>query len=181
MSFPPYLRRSSSRLIACLLAFLCAGLLGTAPVHSQAGSGGTPTLSFDLADQFGTRWRSGQLTGKSLVLVLGSRAHAERMKPWSDSLQHALAADTASVRWFMVADLRSVPSFMRRMASQRAPREAHRILLLDGEGTVASQLGADKKALTVIVLDRERHVKLRLTDVSPTRDQVRLVRDMVAR
>lgn len=157
------------------LALLVATLLVVAPAHAQP-EGGAASLSFDLGDQFGTRWRSDQLAGHALVLVLGARSHADHMKPWSDSLQRALAADTAAVRWFMVADLRGVPAFMRRLASQRAPREAHRTLLLDGEGSIAKQLGADRTAMTVVVLNRERRVRLRLIDPLPSSDQLRVVR-----
>lgn len=166
-------------LVRLALAVLAAtGASAPSTVFAQPTAPGT-ALSFDLADQFGARWRSEQLAGRALVLVLGSRAHADRMKPWSDSLQRVLAADTATVRWFMVADLRSIPSFMRRLASQRAPREPHRILLLDADGTISTQLAADRKAMTVVVLDRDRRVRLRLSDVAPTSDQLRVVRDMV--
>lgn len=94
-------------------------------------------------------------------------------------MQRSFSGDTAMVRWFMVADLRRVPSYMRRFASQRAPREAHRLLLMDGAGTVAQQLGADRNAMTVLVLDRDHRVMLQRVDVSPTPDQLQLVRAMV--
>ncbi len=64
----------------------------------------------------------------------------------------------------MVADLRSVPRVMRRLASQRAPREAHRRMLLDHDGRIASQLSLTRGSFGVVVLSPTGDVVLRLVD-----------------
>jgi hypothetical protein len=114
------------------------------------------------------------------VLLAGERKHADDMKAWSDSLHRHLAGDSATVQWFMVADLRSVPRLMLRLANQRAPRERHRRLLFDREGSIARQLRLGRDTFTVVVLSPTGEVKLRLAGIAADSPPVQTVRRMVA-
>lgn len=165
----------------CLL--LSTLLTLTAPsLSAQTDAAAAPaTLEFSLRDQFGTMWTADSLSGRWTVLLLGPRRHADEMKAWSDSLHRQLAADSASVRWLMVADLRSVPRVMQRLANSRAPREAHRRLLFDPDGGVARQLKLGRDDFTVVVLAPTGEVKLRLVNSLAHRQHLDAVRHVIGK
>ncbi len=140
-----------------------------------------PSLSFTLNDQFGTRWTADSLSGRWTVLLAGERRHADAMTAWSDSLHHHFAGDSTAAQWFMVADLRSVPRVMRRLASQRAPREAHRRLLMDHDGRIASQLLLRRESFSVVVLSPTGAVALRLIDSSVSSQHLSAVREAMGK
>jgi hypothetical protein len=171
--------RSAGVRLRSLAALL---LLSLQPVGGQsAPTRATPPVAFTLDDQFGKRWTEESLSGRWTVLLAGQREHAEVLKAWSDSLHRAFATDAATVRWLMVADLRGIPRVMHRLASQRAPREPHRRLLLDHDGRIARQLSLGRDAYTVVVLSPTGAVTLRLVDPLLNSAQLETVRHFIGK
>lgn len=144
--FPSLARRAALLLLACVGSLL-------APIPGAAADSHTDKkvqlTSFELADQFGDSHRYEFPRQKPLVLLIGDRKGSEEIDGWIPPLKEHFGAkaDIAGI-----ADVRSVPRFLRDRITAAIKKSRPIPVMLDYEGTVTDHLPCERKVANVFVL-----------------------------
>ena len=126
---PPH-RSHRRQKIYPLLALL---LLVPHLLASQQAKADLPSLiDFDLKDQFERSYSRATFANQSLVVFARDRTGSTFKPAWAAALSEALALRGRQKEFFFVdvADLRSAPSFMRKMVLSKFPTDRSRWTLM---------------------------------------------------
>lgn len=166
------------------LGVLVAGLLAIA-VHVSADPTTLPALS--LHDQESRRLDLGDLRGRVVIIVYGTRARVDDHTAWGRRLERALIAQGAyhasdaleqrPVRILALAQMGGIPSsfrpIIRTVVRQHTPADFS--LWLDWDDRMSALFGADGARSSVVVADREGRVRLVTTGPSSDAAVARVV------
>ncbi|MEM8997220.1 MAG: hypothetical protein AAGF23_20725 [Acidobacteriota bacterium] len=130
---------------------------------SDAGDSGaeaeTPAtlVPFELEDQFGEATTSGDLEGRPALVIAADGGGSDFTGPWSAELGEAIAELGLGdrVRILGLADLRSVPSFMRKRVRGTFSTDPSDATLLDWSGVFAEAYGFEKRHCNLILFDAD--------------------------
>lgn len=151
------------------LGLLVAGLLALA-VHVRAGPATLPALT--LHDQEGRQLNLGDLRGRVVIIVYGTRERVDDHIAWGRQLERALVAHGAygatdaperrPVRILALAQMGGIPpgfrTIIRTVVRRHTPADFS--LWLDWDDRMSVQFGAGGDRSSVVVADRAGRVGL---------------------
>jgi hypothetical protein len=135
------------------------GILLLFPSGPALGQDST-LISFQIEDQFGVAHTEKEFLGQ-VVLVIGSnRGGSKYSRQWGPALRAGMDSlgFGDEVLSLPVANVSSVPGFMKGMVRKKFPKEKEKWALVDWKGLFAKSYGFQKGACNLLVFDREgRH------------------------
>lgn len=140
-----------------LLALLLGGGVAlnaaeVAPAHSESKRP-LPARAcppFSLSDQYERSQSIVFPTNRVMILTVADRTGNEHVDPWVQALKRRYAG---RVEILGVADVSSVPVFLRGMVRRRFQKARPHSVLMDWEGTVTRALAAQRNKANVYVID----------------------------
>lgn len=134
--------------------------------------GADVAVEFSMEDQYGVQRSSGQLRGRSYVLVIADRDGAEHSVRWGEYLYRALGDDVAIIG---CANLDGVPWFLRWLVRGKFRERVTAIpILLDWNGELFRAYSCTEKVPTLVAVNKSGEVALRFSGV-PDAESLRSV------
>ncbi|MCI0618780.1 hypothetical protein L0244_37880 [bacterium] len=132
--------------ILCFAAF--------APVRLFAQD--STLIAFKIEDQF-DQAHSDQDYRESIVIIIGSDKNGSKYNGvWSKAIRDSLKQEMnfARIKFLNVADVRSVPFFIKGFVKGKFPKEKERWVLLDWKGRLAKAYNFVSEACNIVIFDR---------------------------
>lgn len=177
--------KHSKRALRVLLGFVVVLLNGGLATRGLAEPAdlkrGLP--NFSLEDQFGASIASYALEGRPVIVIGSDRGGWDSSRDWSRAIAELLdsregeSLDTAIVQ---VADLRTVPRFLRPTVGQQIRRRVETSLLLDWQGEIAGPFNFKPEKANVVMLRRDGSVVAHIVSNLPKAEELEEVREALA-
>jgi hypothetical protein len=148
---------------------LLALLLATLLVHSPP--------EWRLEDQFGRPHASADYAGTPVFLIAGGAPAAKSFDGWIDAVIRAYGTpeDSLPFRILGMADVGSAPKVTYPLIKLGLPRNRKRPVLIDPDGRVSAQYGADGATSNQIVLGANGAILLHLRGIPVDTAQARAI------
>lgn len=159
-------------LVAVLLATASAtGSAAPATPASLAAPATRRLDSFRIADQFGKTNHVQFPTSRPVLLLLGDRRGSEQVDAWIPVLREHWGK---SAEILGIADVSSVPRFLRSRVTEAIRKARSQSVLLDYDGVISDHLKPVSKVANLFLLDRTGQLRLHLSGEFDTAKQSRI-------
>jgi hypothetical protein len=130
-----------------------------------------------LDDQFGRPHASADYAGTPVFLIAGGSPAAKTFDEWIDAVVRAYGVpeDSLPFRILGMADIGSAPKAVYPIIKLGLPRNRKRPVLIDPDGRVSTQYGADGATSNQIVLGADGAILLHLRGIPVDTAQARVI------
>lgn len=132
-------------------------------------------LSFELEDQFGALYSTADFEGRPVIVIGSDRAGRQESQIWAQTVGRLLETDgelQGRAEILRIADLRSVPGFLKGKVTKQLQRSLETPLLLDWGGQVVGFYEFQPETANVVLLNRDGAVVLRIESGEPQKEEV---------
>ena len=112
-------------------------------------------ISFDMEDQFHTRYTPDDFLGKMIVLIGSDRGGSEYNNKWGKAIEDELKRGeiTYDLNWLPVADVSAAPFFMKGYVRNMMPEDKKKWVLLDWDGDFADAYHFKEDMSNILIFD----------------------------
>ena len=143
--------RCQTVLAPCLLILLSPVLLGLISI-------GSPVPSFSIEDQFEKVWKNSDYNGKPALYVVCDQDAYDYVDNWT---KHLVPKYKDNIHFVPVADVTSVPGFLKGYIRGRFKDEFKYPILMDWKGVLIKGLNMKEGHPTLVLADANGVVKYR--------------------
>ncbi len=131
--------------------FLVATLIASSALASGALVG-TAVPEFTLEDQFERQWTSNLFRGTTTVYVLSDRSGYEYSTNWTNVLIPRFRS--SPVRFIPVADVQSVPGFLKGLIRSKFRDEFKYSVLMDWDGVLINGFSVQEGYTNLVIANK---------------------------
>ncbi len=142
------------RISSALLILL---LTAASSAHSVSSRLLTTMPDFVLEDQYERSWSSKNFRGGITVFVLSDRSGYEYTTNWTNGLVPRFKS--APVRFVPVADLQTVPGFLKGLIRSKFREEFSYPVLMDWDGVLIDGFNMEEGYTNLIIVDKQGTVR----------------------
>ncbi|MEO1082726.1 MAG: hypothetical protein AAFY88_00645 [Acidobacteriota bacterium] len=148
-------------LLFLLSSLLLSGAFTPADARTEASKAEAETpatlIPFELEDQFGEATSATDLEGRAVLVIAADGGGSDFTGPWSAKLGEAIARLELQeqIQILGLADLRSVPSFMRKRVRGTFSTDPASATLLDWKGVFSKAYDFEKNHCNLVLFDAD--------------------------